>query len=85
MERRSWAVLSVAYCLGLGLPFVLVALGLGWVTGALALVRRHARLVGRVGGLLLIGIGVLLVTGTWDHWMVLLRDNFAGTGIGSGI
>jgi cytochrome c-type biogenesis protein len=79
------ALLSVAYCLGLGVPFILVALGLGWVTGTLAFVRRHARAVSRIGGSVLVLIGVLLFTGVWDHWMVVLRDNFAGTGIGSGI
>ena len=76
------ALLSVAYCLGLGVPFILVALGLGWVTGTLAFVRRHARAVSRIGGSVLVLIGVLLFTGVWDHWMVVLRDNFAGTGIG---
>ena len=35
------------YCLGLGMPFVLVALGFGWVTGALGFVRRHRRAVSR--------------------------------------
>ncbi len=80
------AFLSLAYCLGLGIPFVLVALGFGWVTGALALVRRHGRLVGQIGGVLLIVIGVLLVSGLWNHWMDVLRT-WAGTntGIGSGL
>jgi cytochrome c-type biogenesis protein len=63
------AILSVFYCLGLGIPFILVALGFGWVTSALGFVRRHVRVVSMVGGLLLIGIGVLLVTGEWNHWM----------------
>ncbi len=79
------ALLSAVYCLGLGVPFLLVALGLGWVSGALRVVRRHARLVSQVGGAILIVMGVLLLTGTWDHWMNELRVQFAGTGIGSGI
>jgi cytochrome c-type biogenesis protein len=79
------AILSVAYCLGLGVPFLLVALGLGWVTGALKVVRRHARLVGQLGGGLLIVMGVLLFTGAWDHWMNWLRLEFANTGVGSGL
>jgi cytochrome c-type biogenesis protein len=79
------ALLSVAYCLGLGVPFVLVALGLGWVTGALRFVRRHARLVSQIGGAFLILIGLLLVTGVWDHWMNELRGSFGSGSIGSGL
>ncbi len=67
------AFLTVCYCLGLGIPFVLVALGFGWVTGALGFVRRHVRVVSAVGGVLLIVIGVLLVTGEWNHLMNVLR------------
>jgi cytochrome c-type biogenesis protein len=67
------AFLQVFYCLGLGIPFVLVAVGFGWVSSVLGFVRRHRRIISQVGGVLLIGIGVLLVTGAWDHWMNLLR------------
>lgn len=79
------ALLSAVYCLGLGVPFLLVAMGLGWVSGALAVVRRHARLVSQVGGALLIVMGVLLLSGVWDHWMNYLRLEFAGVGVGSGL
>jgi cytochrome c-type biogenesis protein len=74
------AILQVFYCLGLGVPFLLMAVGFGWVTSALAFVRRHRRAVSRAGGVLLIVIGVLLVTGTWDHWMDELRANFVTSG-----
>ncbi len=79
------ALLMVFYCVGLGLPFVLVAAGVGWVSGALGLIRRHARVVSQVGGALLIVIGVLLVSGVWDHWMIELRANFSTVGVGSGL
>jgi cytochrome c-type biogenesis protein len=79
------AVLSVAYCIGLGVPFLAAALGLGWVTGALAAVRRHAALVSRIGGGILVVMGILLLSGTWDHWMNWLRLEFATRGIGSGL
>jgi cytochrome c-type biogenesis protein len=69
------AFLTVFYCFGLGIPFVLVALGFGWVTRVLGFLRRHVRVVSVVGGLVLIGIGVLLVTGEWNHWMDELRAN----------
>ncbi|HZW42715.1 MAG TPA: cytochrome c biogenesis protein CcdA, partial [Agromyces sp.] len=48
------AVLGVAYCLGLGVPFVLVALGARWALGATGFLRRHARTVTRVGGAVLV-------------------------------
>jgi len=79
------AVLSVAYCVGLGVPFLLVALGFGWVTGALQTIRRHARTVSQFGGVLLIAMGVLLLTGSWDHWMNVLRLRFGDVGVGSGL
>jgi cytochrome c-type biogenesis protein len=79
------ALLATAYCFGLGVPFVLVAMGLGWVTGALKVVRRHARLVSQLGGALLVVFGVLMLTGTWDHWMNALNTRFAGSFIGSGV
>ena len=78
--------LMACYCLGLGVPFVLVALGFGWVASALGFVRRHRAIVTRIGGALLVGMGLLLVTGTWDHWMNWLRDQVgANAGIGSGL
>ncbi len=80
------AFLMLCYCLGLGIPFVLVALGIGWVSGALGFVRRHARIVSQVGGVLLIVIGLLLVTGTWNHWMDELRTSVGpGAGIGGSL
>jgi cytochrome c-type biogenesis protein len=80
------AFLMFCYCLGLGVPFILVALGVGWVSGALGFVRRHAGAVSRIGGVLLIVIGILLVTGTWNHWMDALRTSVGPSGgIGSGL
>jgi cytochrome c-type biogenesis protein len=73
------ALLMAFYCLGLGLPFVLVALGFGWVTGALGFVRRHRWIVSRIGGGLLVAIGLLLVTGAWNHVVDWLHDEFGQT------
>lgn len=75
------ALLTVFYCLGLGIPFVLVALGVGWVAGALTFLRRHMRVVSMAGGTLLVVIGILLVTGEWNHLMDELR---AHVGVASG-
>jgi cytochrome c-type biogenesis protein len=76
------ALLSVAYCLGLGVPFVLVALGARWALGATSFLRHHARTVTRVGGAVLVVVGVLLVTGLWTDLMEWLRGWLATTGLG---
>jgi len=59
------AFLSAAYCLGLGLPFVAVALAFRRAAGAIAFLRRHTVAIVRTGGAMLVLIGVLLVTGIW--------------------
>lgn len=79
------ALLGVAYCLGLGVPFVLVALGARWAMGATAFLRRHARTVTRVGGGVLVVVGLLLVTGAWTDIMQWLRSWLAATGFGESV
>jgi cytochrome c-type biogenesis protein len=76
------ALLSVAYCVGLGVPFVLVALGARWAVGATTFLRRHARGVTRFGGAVLVVVGLLLVTGAWTEMMAWLRSWLAVTGLG---
>jgi cytochrome c-type biogenesis protein len=72
------ALLSVAYCLGLGVPFVVAALAFRRMLGAVRWVRRHQVWVTRVGGAMLIVVGVLLVTGQWDVWVGDLRGWVSG-------
>jgi cytochrome c-type biogenesis protein len=60
------ALIGVFYCLGLGIPFLLVALGLNWVGGSLRWVKRHIRAINIVGGALLILIGLIMITGLWQ-------------------
>ena len=79
------AVLTTAYCLGLSVPFVLIAAGFGWATGAVGFVRRHTQEVHRLGGVLLIILGVLLATGEWTALMNSLRAWAGPTGVGSGL
>lgn len=67
------ALLSLAYSIGLGLPFVLAGLFFRRMLGAVAWVRRHQVWVTRVGGVMLIAIGLLLVSGVWDLWVAYLR------------
>ncbi len=69
------AVLSAIYCLGLGLPFLGVALAYRRGLAALSTVRRHARAVTVAGGLLLVVVGVLEVSGAWQGLITLLRDH----------
>ncbi|WP_369139515.1 cytochrome c biogenesis CcdA family protein [Modestobacter versicolor] len=78
------ALLGVAYCLGLGVPFVLVALGARWAVGATSFLRTHARTVTRVGGVVLVAVGLMLVTGAWTELMQWLRGWLAATGLGEG-
>ena len=63
------AILGLAFSIGLGIPFLLVALGLNWVTGSLAFLKRHIRLVNIIGGSLLILVGILMVSGLWQLLM----------------
>jgi cytochrome c-type biogenesis protein len=72
------ALLSVAYSLGLGIPFILAGLAFRHMLGAVAWVRRHQVWVTRVGGLMLIVVGLLLVTGLWDSWVADLRSWVGG-------
>ncbi len=67
------ALLSLAYCLGLGLPFVLLGLAFERLAGALRWVRAHYLLVMRIGGVLLILVGLALVTGVWNDVNTSLR------------
>ena len=66
-------LLALFYALGLGIPFVLIALGLNWATGAVSFLKRNIRLINVLGGVLLIAIGVLMVSGIWTTWMLELQ------------
>ena len=58
--------LTIAYSLGLGLPFILLAAGFSWATRSVAFVRRHIRAINIAGGALLMVLGVLMITGVWS-------------------
>lgn len=68
--------LSLVYCFGLGLPFVIAALAYRRMLGAVRWVRRHQQWVTRLGGLMLILVGVLLVTGWWSVMVDWMRGYF---------
>jgi cytochrome c-type biogenesis protein len=67
------AVLAFVYALGLGVPFLLVSFGFQVAMRAFAFFRRHARLVTRIGGAMLICVGLLEVTGAWSTFMAWLQ------------
>jgi len=67
------ALLTAAYCVGLGLPFLVVAVAFRRTAGAMAFVKRHYVAVMRIGGGMLVLLGVLMVTGLWDQVTVQLR------------
>jgi len=74
-------VLAFAYALGLGIPFVLIGLAFDRVAGSLAWIRAHHRGIQVLGGLAMVVVGVLLVTGAWDAAMGALRDWAGGFGV----
>jgi cytochrome c-type biogenesis protein len=72
------AALSLAYSLGLGIPFLVAGLAFRRSLGAIRWVRRHQVWVTRLGGAMLIVVGLLLVTGLWDRWVVDLQSWIGG-------
>ena len=66
-------VLVLAYCAGLGLPFVLLAWGAGWAVRSTAWLRRHVRGIQIAGGVMLLVMGALLVSGVWGQAIAWLR------------
>ena len=68
--------LVIAYCLGLGIPFVLLAFGSARAVQGLGWLRRHTRAIQIFGGVLLILVGAALVTGLWNDFVSWVRDAF---------
>jgi cytochrome c-type biogenesis protein len=71
-------VLTLAYCAGLGLPFVAIALGASRAVRALGWLRRHTRTIQIGGGVLLVALGLLLVSGLWGGLLAQLQVSVAG-------
>lgn len=66
-------VLSIAYSLGLGVPFLMVALGLGSSQRMVGFLKRHRLAIMRLGGGMLVLLGIALVTGLWDQLAQILQ------------
>ncbi len=71
-------ILAIAFCLGLGLPFLIVAFSVERSAKALAFLRRHRLAIMRLGGGLLIVLGIALVTGVWGQWASWLQGLVSG-------
>lgn len=77
----AWgALLLILYSLGLGLPFIALALGLDRARRSVEWLRRHGRHIEVVGGALMVAVGILFVTGTWEAWFRPLQRIFARYG-----
>lgn len=69
-------VLTAAYCLGLGVPFILIALALRRGMGAMSFFRRHRLTLQRVGGVVLVLIGLAMATGVWSALVSWIQSEF---------
>ncbi|MFV0252881.1 MAG: cytochrome c biogenesis CcdA family protein [Beutenbergiaceae bacterium] len=78
-EPARAITLSLAYSMGLGIPFVLVALGLRSSAGMLGFLRRHRLTIMRIGGGLLVALGLAMVTGLWNRFAFFLQGLIANT------
>lgn len=72
------AFLAFAYCLGLGVPFILLALALHKGAGRLRWFRRYQNLVVKIGGIVLILLGAVMASGLWTLWLNSLQGSVAG-------
>jgi cytochrome c-type biogenesis protein len=67
------ALLAAIYCVGLGMPFIVAALAYRRMLGAFRVVRRHQQWVTRIGGVMLVLVGLALLTGWWDQAVTWLQ------------
>ncbi|MEY5023983.1 MAG: hypothetical protein RL569_896 [Actinomycetota bacterium] len=71
-------ILATVYSLGIGIPFVLISLGMRWAVTGMAFVKRHIRAFNLFGGGMLILIGVLLMTGLWGQFLTWMQEVNSG-------
>ena len=80
-HTMAWgAILLALYSLGLGVPFLVLALGIGRARRSLNFLSRHGRAIEIGGGLLLVAVGVLFLAGLWKGLFIPLQDRFARLG-----
>ncbi|MEU8523237.1 cytochrome c biogenesis CcdA family protein [Streptomyces sp. NBC_01216] len=76
------ALLTIAYCLGLGVPFILAAIAFRKALGAFGRVKKHYAWVMRIGGGMMILTGLLLLTGAWDSMVSQMQSWSEGFTVG---
>ena len=74
--KGAW--LAVAYTLGLGVPFIVAAVAFQRISRAVAFLRARQELIMRIGGLLMIATGALMITGVWGWLMGVIRQVVSG-------
>jgi len=80
-QTAAWgAMLLALYSLGLGIPFIALGLGFQRMRGSVDWLRRHAHRVEQVAGALLVGVGVLFVSGAWQTFFIPLQRAFSRLG-----
>jgi cytochrome c-type biogenesis protein len=72
------AILAFGYGLGIGIPFLIVAFAFQRGLSVFGFARRHGRLITIVGGMMLVAVGLLEVTGTWGTAMTWLKIHWIG-------
>ena len=79
-EGTIWrgALLAFVYCMGLGIPFIILAIAIHKGAGRLTWVRKHQSAIVRAGGIMLIVLGVLMASGLWNAWMTSLQGLIYG-------
>jgi cytochrome c-type biogenesis protein len=75
-DAARGSLLSFFYCLGLGVPFVVVAAAGEWAADASRWLRRNQRVISVLGGLLLVGIGVCECSGAWAHFVTWMQSHW---------
>lgn len=74
MTALRGVALIIGYCLGLGLPFLLLALGSAKAMNAVDFLRKHSRAIQIAGGILMVIVGVLLLSGAWNLFIAWSRQ-----------
>ena len=82
MTAARGILLIIGYCLGLGIPFILVAFGSTKAMTGVGFLRRHSRTIQLIGGITLILVGLALITGLWGdfiNWIRIITSEFGAT------
>ncbi|MDL9936088.1 cytochrome c biogenesis CcdA family protein [Gordonia sp. ABSL1-1] len=76
MTAAKGVTLIVAYCIGLGIPFVILAFSSAWALRSLGWLRRNSRAIQIFGGVMLIAVGIALITGMWAEFTLWIQRAF---------